>query len=287
MKQRYRPQAKECNGWETDTDAEKDDEDPEQPENEVPGEDPEKPEEDDKEAEDVEQPMENGMPTIKHIIALFSQLDTLTRAVDQEIAQQPSIKMVKVVKTRGVNAETPSVKKILLDGGASHDVYHSRTIPKGVVEKEVEFVHGLRRGYVKGDHITFVEKDTTDKEAQIPKILSLGRLIKQGAKMQWNENVAELTLPTGAKHRVEVISNCPYVDLETVSAIKELKRDLERRKARYHLVGLYKALELRIKTQKQLDEHRRQGHLQYSPDCPECKRGAAKQRAHEILFTRQ
>ena len=69
--------------------------------------------------------------------------------------------------------------------------------------------------------------------------------------MQWNQNVAELTLPTRAKHRVEVINNCPYVDLETVRAIKEFKRDLEERgKARYHLVGLYKAFKLRIKTQK-------------------------------------
>ena len=78
------------------------------------------------------------------------------------------------------------------------------------------------------------------------------------------------------------------MDLETVSAIKEFKRDLEeRKKARYHFVGLYKAFKLRTKTQKQLDEHRRQGHLKYSPDCPECKRGAAKQRTHERLFTRQ
>ena len=29
------------------------------------------------------------------------------------------------------------------------------------------------------------------------------------------------------------------------------------------------------------------GHIRYSPDCPECKRGAAKQRAHSRLFTRQ
>ena len=120
-----------------------------------------------------------------------------------------------------INDERPCTMKILLDGGASHDVYHSRTIPKGAVEKEVELAHGLRKGYVKGDNITFVEEDTTEKEAQIPKILSLGRLISQGAKMQWNQNVAELTLPTGAKHRVEVINNCPYVDLETVRAIKE------------------------------------------------------------------
>ena len=135
MKQRYRPQAKEINGWETDTDADEDDEDPEQPENEEPGEEPENPEEDDKEAEDDEQPTENGMPTVKHIDVLVSQLETLSRVVDREIAQQPSIQMIKVGNEKEVNDDTLSVNKILLDGGASHDVYHSRTIPKGAVEK--------------------------------------------------------------------------------------------------------------------------------------------------------
>ena len=50
---------------------------------------------------------------------------------------------------------------------------------------------------------------------------------------------------------------------------------------------IYIALQIRIKTQQELDEHRRQGHVQYSPDCPECKRGAAKQRSHQRAFTRQ
>ena len=56
---------------------------------------------------------------------------------------------------------------------------------------------------------------------------------------------------------------------------------------RVYYANLYTALKLRIKTQQELDEHRRQGHVQYSPDCPECKRGAAKQRSHQRAFTRQ
>ena len=43
---------------------------------------------------------------------------------------------------------------------------------------------------------------------------------------------------------------------------------------------MYSALKLRIKTQAELDQHRREGHVHYSPDCPECKRGVAKQRPH-------
>ena len=58
-----------------------------------------------------------------------------------------------------------------------------------------------------------------------------------------------------------------------------------RQEIRVYYTNLFGALKVRIKTQQQLDEHRRQGHIQYSPDCPECKRGAAKQRAHYRAFT--
>ena len=50
---------------------------------------------------------------------------------------------------------------------------------------------------------------------------------------------------------------------------------------------LAKVLKIKIRSQQELDEHRRQGHPKYSPDCPECKRGAAKQRSHQRMFTRQ
>ena len=50
---------------------------------------------------------------------------------------------------------------------------------------------------------------------------------------------------------------------------------------------LFKALKVKIRSQKELDEDRRQGHPKYAPDCPECKRGAAKQRSHQRVFTRQ
>ena len=59
------------------------------------------------------------------------------------------------------------------------------------------------------------------------------------------------------------------------------------RKVRVYYANLFTALKLRIKTQQQLDQHRREGHVQYSPDCPECKRGAAKQRSHQRALTRE
>ena len=45
-------------------------------------------------------------------------------------------------------------------------------------------------------------------------------------------------------------------------------------------------IKVRLRTQGELDKHRRQGHIQYSPDCPECKRGVARQRAHHRAETR-
>ena len=47
---------------------------------------------------------------------------------------------------------------ILLDGGASHDVSISPSIPKGSIEKEAKFAHGSKEGYVKDGCITFVDE---------------------------------------------------------------------------------------------------------------------------------
>ena len=74
---------------------------------------------------------------------MFKDLVALDKEVDREIEQLPSIKVIEA------SSNDTSIMKVLLDGGASHDVYHSRTIPEGSVEKDVELAHGLRKGYVK------------------------------------------------------------------------------------------------------------------------------------------
>ena len=77
---------------------------------------------------------------------------------------------------------------------------------------------------------------------------------------------------------------------------KELKMRVERerevveekqREIISYFAKLYSALKVRLRSQGELDEHRRQGHIQYSPDCPECKRGVAKQRPHHRAATRE
>ena len=54
-----------------------------------------------------------------------------------------------------------------------------------------------------------------------------------------------------------------------------------------YYVNLLTVSKMRIRSQEELDEHRRQGHPKYPPDCPECKKGVAKQRAHHRAATRE
>ena len=61
----------------------------------------------------------------------------------------------------------------------------------------------------------------------------------------------------------------------------------KQREIRTYFAQLYSALKIRLRSQGELDEHRRQGHIQYSPDCPECKKGVAKQRAHHRAAIRE
>ena len=105
--------------------------------------------------------------------------------------------------------------------------------------------------------------------------------------MEWTNKGAFLVLPSKRKLKVPVYNNCPYANEEVLKLVRHLRKVDERhRRVRTYCAKLYHALRVKLKTQQQLDEHRRQGHPQYSPDCPECKRGAAKQRAHSRADTR-
>ena len=81
--------------------------------------------------------------------------------------------------------EVIRIKKadVLLDGGASHHVYYSPSIPEGALKRQVELAHGTKTGYVKGSDITFIDKSVSEEQAKTPAIVSLGRLIKRGIKV--------------------------------------------------------------------------------------------------------
>jgi len=107
-------------------------------------------------------------------------------------------------------------------------------------------------------------------------------------KLIWSRDKAYLLLPSKKKIPLPIYNNCPYANEKVLEIVKRLRmKEVNRLKVRDHYAKLYNALKLRLRSQKELDEHRRQGHPRYSPDCPECKRGAAKQRSHQRLFTRE
>ena len=75
--------------------------------------------------------------------------------------------------------------KVFLDGGASHNVYFAPKIPEGAQKRDIELAHGTKVGYVKGSDITFVNESVSEEQAEIPSIISLGRLIQEGVKLEW------------------------------------------------------------------------------------------------------
>ena len=92
--------------------------------------------------------------------------------------------------------------EVLLDGGASHNVFYGPSIPEGSKEKSVDLAHGSKQGYVKDFDITFIDPTVSPAEAETPAIISLGRLISLGTKLDWSKDGAYLTLPGCRRTRV-------------------------------------------------------------------------------------
>ena len=113
--------------------------------------------------------------------------------------------------------------RVLLDGGASHNVYYSSEIPEGSIKKQVELAHGSKCGYVKGEDIIFIDKARTKEESNKPTIISLGRLIRHGIKLVWTKNKAYLLLPTKKTISLPVYNNCPYANNEVLEIVKRLR----------------------------------------------------------------
>ena len=109
---------------------------------------------------------------------------------------------------------------VLLDGGARHNVYFGPKIPEGALKREVELAHGTKIGYVKGSDITFIDESISEEQAEIPSIVSLGRLIQRGIKLEWTKNGASLVLPNNKRVAIPVRNNCPYANQEVLNIVK-------------------------------------------------------------------
>ena len=113
--------------------------------------------------------------------------------------------------------------KVLLDGGASHNVYYSTKVLEDSVKRQVELAHGTKEGYVRGGDITFLDENVTDLQSETPTIISLGRLIQKGITMDWTSKGAFLVMPNKKRLKVPVYNNCPYANEEVLKLVKHLR----------------------------------------------------------------
>ena len=56
--------------------------------------------------------------------------------------------------------------------------------PNGALRREVELAHGTKIGYAKGSDITFIDESISEEQAKTPVIVSSGRLIQRGIKLE-------------------------------------------------------------------------------------------------------
>ena len=104
--------------------------------------------------EEEEQSYQEEAPpteTIKTILATMQDFMLESQAEEKALAS------VKVLQ-KDDSEEFPPIacrSGVLLDGGASHNVYYSAEIPEGSIKKQVELAHGSKIGYVRGEDIIF------------------------------------------------------------------------------------------------------------------------------------
>ena len=122
-----------------------------------------------------------------------------------------------------MEAKRDSEELILLNGGATHDVYvcPRQDAIKGI-PKKVHLAHGTRDAFVDMEEgiVTFLDKEATDKESTTPKILSLGRFIKKlGLELTWSAKGASLKLPNGECIPLRMDNFCPHVSKKSLTYI--------------------------------------------------------------------
>merc|ERR1711973_483065 len=138
-----------------------------------------------------------------------------------------------------------------------------------------------------GDDITILDDTMQKEQGPVVCTISLGRFTNYGAKMVWDKKGAFLTLPGGRTIKLMMRNNCPHAKPDVVRFFEKLKqREYKKQRVQQLLVKMVAARRAKLKNQQELDDHRRAGHVEFSPDCPECKRGAARKRPHRRLQTR-
>ena len=150
---------------------------------------------------------------------ILAEMKKCADEIRKEQNERPSLSSL------AIDDEPVSINRInvLLDGGASHNVYFGPKIPEGALKREVELAHGTKIGYVKGGDITFIDESISEEQAETPSIVSLGRLIQRGIKLEWTKNGASLVLPNNKRVAIPVRNNCPYANQEVLNIVKKCR----------------------------------------------------------------
>ena len=112
---------------------------------------------------------------------------------------------------------------VLIDGGASHNVYYSATVPEGAEERDVDLAHGSRKGYLLDHDIIFIDKNMSHEQGRVPSIISMGRLVTYGAQVLWGQKGVFLKLPDGKIMKLRLWNKCPHANEKVVKIFEELK----------------------------------------------------------------
>ena len=106
---------------------------------------------------------------------IWTQLQNIADEAQSEPDLEPLLKTLAVEEVNVDHVAMVRTVGVLIDGGASHNVYYSATIPKGAVEREVELAHGSKKGYIVNDDIIFLDDTMSAEQGAVPSIISMGR----------------------------------------------------------------------------------------------------------------
>jgi len=113
---------------------------------------------------------------------------TMKAIMNSDIAK--TVDSVEAKKGKVRVPETVLDSQILLDGGATHDIWVADKRPRdGSSKVDVELASGQVKGYLKNGEVTVVDPAATKTDKERPKLVSLGRLIfERNLKLRWDAN---------------------------------------------------------------------------------------------------
>ena len=106
--------------------------------------------------EEVETPPADPDPQLRRVI--WNHLQGMADEVEERPDIVPNLKAISLKEVSAGVLAARVGEGVLIDGGASHNVYYSPTIPEGSVEREVELAYGSKTGYIIEDDIMFLDE---------------------------------------------------------------------------------------------------------------------------------